>query len=168
MQVCTLNTCCKRIARSKRSAGTLCAPQISFACLSVSQEPKRSVHGATMIQHAQACKHMSRGFTRQHAAARSCCADPSLSIITLAHLYSRKRHSFWDWSVLSEKRACGCTYLSESRCIIILASNIFEYCVSLLSLPSDVVIQMMEANQKCAREREREYKHVLKMACAKS
>ena len=29
--------------------------QISFACLSGSQEPKRWVHGATMNQHAQVC-----------------------------------------------------------------------------------------------------------------
>jgi len=35
------------------------------------QEPKRWVHGATMIKHAQAYDHMPRGFTRQHAAVRN-------------------------------------------------------------------------------------------------
>ena len=30
------------------------------------------MYGAILIKHAQACDHMSRGFTRQHAAARRC------------------------------------------------------------------------------------------------
>jgi len=59
--------------------------QISFACLHVLQEPKRRVQGATMIKHAQACENMSHGFTRQHAAARSCAPIhrcPSLRLLT--------------------------------------------------------------------------------------
>jgi len=92
---------------------------IFFACLYVSQESKRWVHCAAMIQHAQACEHMSRCCTQQHAAARGCRADPSLPIITLAHLYCRKRNSCWGWSLLPEKHACGCTQSSESGCRII-------------------------------------------------
>ena len=116
---------------------------IFFACLYVSQESKRWVHCTTMIQHAQACEHMSRHAqacehmsrccTQQHAVARGCRADTSLPIITLAHLYCRKRNSFWRWSLLSEKHACGCTQSSESGCRIITirlspVSSVFVSC----------------------------------------
>jgi len=42
---------------------------IIYACLCVSQEPKRWVHCVTMLQDAQACEHMSCCCTQQHAAA---------------------------------------------------------------------------------------------------
>ena len=136
----------KSFARSINNAGSHrwahgARRQISFACLHVSHEPKRWVHGATKIKHAQVCEHMSRSFTRQHAAAHSCRADPSLPIIALAHLYYRKRNSFWDWSLLLEKRACGSTHSSESGCIRLFTSN--TYCVSLFSAvaPSVVVFE---------------------------
>jgi len=84
--MCVLNTYCKRIARNKRSARTLCAQQISFACLCVSQEPVRWVYCTTIIQNAQVCEHIVRSCTRQHAVARSCNAPlhrcPSLCVLT--------------------------------------------------------------------------------------
>ena len=86
MRVGILRTCRKCIARNKCSARTLCATTNFFRFPSVSQESKRWVHGATMNQHAQACEHMSRSYTRQHAAARSCSAlfhrCPSLRLLT--------------------------------------------------------------------------------------
>jgi len=46
----------------------------------------RWVHGATIIQNAQAYEHISRSCTRQHAVARSCSAPlyrcTSLRVLT--------------------------------------------------------------------------------------
>jgi len=84
MQACILNTCCKRIARNKCSACTLCAAT-DFICLSVCITGTQKV-GVTMNQNAQACEHMSSGCTRQHASARHCSAPlhrcPSLRFLT--------------------------------------------------------------------------------------
>jgi len=81
---------CRCFARSINNAGSHrwahgARRQISFACLHVSQETKRWVQGATKIKHAQACEHMSRGFTRQHAAAHIAAPIhrcPSLLLLT--------------------------------------------------------------------------------------
>jgi len=78
---------CRCFARSINNAGSHrwahgARRQISFARLYALQEPKRWVHGATMIKHVQACDHMLRGFTRQYAAARSCVPIPSLCLLT--------------------------------------------------------------------------------------
>jgi hypothetical protein len=61
-----------------------------------------------------------------------CTVPPWLPIITLAHLYYRKRNSFWDCGLLSEKRACSGTHSSESGCIRFFHPT---YCVSLLCVP---------------------------------
>jgi len=89
--------------------------QISFACLYVSQGRQKWVCGASMIKHAHEFEHT---VTRLHTTARNGTqlprASPSLLIITFAHMH-RKRNSFWDWSLLWEKRACGRTHESKTK-----------------------------------------------------
>ena len=86
MPMCVLNTYCKRIARNKRSARTLCAATDFFRLSVCIAGPMRWVYGATIIQNAQVCEHIARSFTRQHAVARSCSAPlhrcPSLCVLT--------------------------------------------------------------------------------------
>jgi len=83
--------------------------------------------------HDPTCAGIRAHVTLLHTTARNgtqLCADPSLPITTLAHLYYRKGNSFWDCGLLSEKRACGCTHSSESGCIGFLRPT---YCCGTVS-----------------------------------
>ena len=70
--------------------------------------------------------HSTQLHTTAYSGTQLQRTSPSLPIIMRTHL-CRKRNSFRNWSLLSEKRACSFTHESESEDIRInmIAPNMF-------------------------------------------